>query len=83
MILLQNLAIRQHDKSNENPQLELNKFSEDEKLEFMQIFSMFDTDGSGAIGKNELKQAMKRIGVDATEGEIDELIEEVRLKNYK
>lgn len=48
-----------------------------EIAEFKQIFSMFDTDNSGAIGKEELKQAMIRIGVDAHEQDIEDLINEV------
>ncbi|VDN25978.1 unnamed protein product [Gongylonema pulchrum] len=47
------------------------------EAEFRQLFSMFDTDNSGAIGKEELKQAMIRIGVDAHEQDIEDLINEV------
>lgn len=39
---------------------------------------MFDTDGSGAIGNEELKQAMLSIGISANEAEIDDVIKEVR-----
>ncbi|ETN71434.1 EF hand [Necator americanus] len=45
--------------------------------EYQQIFSMFDTDGSGAIGNAELKQAMLSIGIHANEAEIDNVIREV------
>ena len=38
---------------------------------------MFDTDGSGAIGNDELKQAMLSIGIHANEAEIDNVIKEV------
>ncbi|KJH43106.1 hypothetical protein DICVIV_10890 [Dictyocaulus viviparus] len=37
---------------------------------------MFDTDGSGAIGNEELKQAMFSIGMHANEAEIDSVIKE-------
>ncbi|PIC19639.1 hypothetical protein B9Z55_025117 [Caenorhabditis nigoni] len=38
---------------------------------------MFDTDGSGAIGNEELKQAMISIGLHANKAEIDNVIKEV------
>lgn len=38
---------------------------------------MFDTDGSGAIGNEELKQAMFSMGMNANEAEIDNVIREV------
>ncbi|CAJ0582966.1 unnamed protein product, partial [Mesorhabditis spiculigera] len=50
------------------------KYTKKELKEYRQIFAMFDTDGSGAIGNEELKQAMISIGisVDADgNGEID------------
>ncbi|EPB73982.1 EF hand [Ancylostoma ceylanicum] len=45
--------------------------------EYRQLFNMFDTDGSGAIGNDELKQAMLSIGIHANEAEIDNVIREV------
>lgn len=39
---------------------------------------MFDTDGSGAIGSKELKQAMISVGINANESEIEDLIREVK-----
>jgi Ca2+-binding EF-hand superfamily protein len=41
---------------------------------------MFDTDGSGALGNDELKEAMIGIGLQASDEEIDELIREVNCK---
>ena len=38
---------------------------------------MFDTDGSGAIGSEELKGAMQSIGLEADDDEIERLIREV------
>lgn len=38
---------------------------------------MFDTDGSGAIGNEELKEAMISIGMESNESEIDKIIKEV------
>ena len=44
----------------------------------MQLFKMFDTDGSGAIGREELKGAMISIGLgNARDSEVDRLIREV------
>uniref|UniRef100_A0A1I7WPK8 Troponin C n=1 Tax=Heterorhabditis bacteriophora TaxID=37862 RepID=A0A1I7WPK8_HETBA len=48
-----------------------------ELKEYRQLFNMFDTDGSGAIGNEELKQAMLSIGMHANEAEIDNVIKEV------
>ncbi|CAJ0609531.1 unnamed protein product [Cylicocyclus nassatus] len=48
-----------------------------ELKEYRQLFNMFDTDGSGAIGNDELKQAMLSIGIHANEAEIDNVIKEV------
>ncbi|GMT32446.1 hypothetical protein PFISCL1PPCAC_23743, partial [Pristionchus fissidentatus] len=48
-----------------------------ELKEYRQLFNMFDTDGSGAIGNEELKQAMISIGMDSNEEEIDKIIKEV------
>lgn len=54
-------------------------FTKEELQEFHELFSMFDADGSGAIGSEELKQAMMSIcGQQTTDGEIDDLIREVR-----
>ena len=45
--------------------------------EYGQLFKMFDTDGSGAIGSEELKGAMQSIGLEADDDEIERLIKEV------
>uniref|UniRef100_A0AC34QH62 EF-hand domain-containing protein n=2 Tax=Panagrolaimus sp. JU765 TaxID=591449 RepID=A0AC34QH62_9BILA len=55
----------------------LTKFSKDELDEYHQLFSMFDTDGSGAIGSDELKEAIKSFGLQVNDSEIDRLIQEV------
>lgn len=52
-------------------------YSRDELKEYRQLFNMFDTDGSGAIGNEELKQAMFSMGMNANEAEIDNVIREV------
>ena len=53
------------------------RFTRDEIKEYKQLFSMFDTDGSGAIGSEELKEAIMSIGLAANDEEIDKLIREV------
>uniref|UniRef100_A0A0M3I3M0 Calmodulin n=1 Tax=Ascaris lumbricoides TaxID=6252 RepID=A0A0M3I3M0_ASCLU len=53
------------------------EYTKAEVEEYKQLFSMFDTDGSGAIGNNELKQAMMSIGLNANDQEIDNLMREV------
>ncbi|VDL71893.1 unnamed protein product [Nippostrongylus brasiliensis] len=52
-------------------------YTRKELKEYRQLFNMFDTDGSGAIGNEELKQAMFSIGMHANEAEIDNVIREV------
>ncbi len=43
-----------------------------------QVFALFDTDGSGAIGTHELGEAMKSMGMNSTQRELEILIREVR-----
>ena len=44
---------------------EKNGLTEDEVLEIKEAFDLFDTDKSGEIDTNELKQALKNLGIDA------------------
>ncbi|CAI4221708.1 unnamed protein product [Auanema sp. JU1783] len=60
-------------RSNEDKEI----YTRKELKEYRQLFNMFDTDGSGAIGNEELKQAMLSIGMHANESEIDNVIREV------
>jgi len=54
------------------------QYSKRELTELRQIFSMFDTDNSGAIGAVELGEAIKRMtGLQPNGEELDELIAEV------
>merc|ERR1711903_383750 len=39
--------------------------TEDQVAEIKEAFDLFDTDGSGSIDTNELKVAMKALGMDA------------------
>ena len=42
-------------------------------LELRQAFDLFDTDSSGAISINELKQAMDAMGVQMTDQEVRQM----------
>ena len=44
---------------------EKNGLTEDEVLEIKEAFDLFDTDKSGEIDTEELKQALKNLGIDA------------------
>jgi len=49
-----------------NPKLyEKNGLTEDEVLEIKEAFDLFDSDKSGQIDTEELKQALKNLGIDA------------------
>ena len=52
------------------------EYTKSELADYRQLFRMFDTDGSGALGKDELKEAMLSIGLHASDAEIDQLIRE-------
>jgi len=45
--------------------------------EIKEAFDLFDTDGSGSIDVNELKVAMKALGMDAKSEEIRKLINDI------
>ena len=44
---------------------ERNGLTADEVLEIKEAFDLFDTDGSGHISTDELKQALRNLGIDA------------------
>ena len=44
---------------------EKNGLTEDEVLEIKEAFDLFDTDKTGEIDTNELKQALSNLGIDA------------------
>lgn len=58
--------------------MEERPYDEEELDEYRQLFDLFDEDRSGAIGNEELKKAILNFGHQATDAEIDELIEEVK-----
>lgn len=49
----------------------------DPEKELRDAFAVFDTDGSGAIDRKELKRLMKKLGQALTEQEIDAMMDEV------
>ncbi|VDM98807.1 unnamed protein product [Thelazia callipaeda] len=69
-------------RQNLNPNIPLLKaklagYSEEELEEYRQVFNMFDTDGSGAIGIDELESAMRNLGLQPEKNELEQIIEEV------
>ncbi len=53
-------------KDDWNPKkYEKNGLTEDEVLEIKEAFDLFDSDHSGEIDTDELKQALKNLGIDA------------------
>ncbi|CAJ0950911.1 unnamed protein product, partial [Mesorhabditis belari] len=55
----------------------LEGYTEEELAEYRQVFNMFDTDRSGAIGLDELEAAMRNLGLEQTREELDRIIDEV------
>jgi Ca2+-binding EF-hand superfamily protein len=51
-------------------------YTADELVEYRQVFALFDTDGSGAIGTDELGEAMRSMGMNANQKELEQLIRE-------
>merc|ERR1712072_1034843 len=51
--------------------------TQDQVEEIKEAFDLFDTDGSGSIDTNELKVAMKALGMDAKSEEIRKLINDI------
>uniref|UniRef100_F1LB89 Calcium-binding protein n=1 Tax=Ascaris suum TaxID=6253 RepID=F1LB89_ASCSU len=70
---------QRHNSNSSIPLLKkkLAGYSEEELQEYHQVFNMFDTDGSGAIGIEELESAMKNLGLEPQPGELEQIIEEV------
>ena len=55
------------------------KLSEEQVAELKQAFNEFDVDGGGTINTKELGYAMRAMGMNPTEAEILDLINEVSL----
>uniref|UniRef100_A0A1I7RS60 Calmodulin n=1 Tax=Bursaphelenchus xylophilus TaxID=6326 RepID=A0A1I7RS60_BURXY len=54
----------------------LDKYSPEELKEYRQVFNMFDTDRSGAIGLDELENAITNLGMDPKQVDLEMLIKE-------
>lgn len=54
-----------NNKNFDAKKYEKNGLTEDEVMEIKEAFDLFDTDKSGEIDTNELKQALKNLGIDA------------------
>ncbi|GMS77988.1 hypothetical protein PENTCL1PPCAC_163, partial [Pristionchus entomophagus] len=55
----------------------LDGYTEEELQEYRQVFNMFDTDRSGAIGLEELEAAMRNLGLEQTTDELNKIIDDV------
>lgn len=51
--------------------------SPEEIAEFRAVFAMFDTDGNGLIGHEEIHSAMHSMGLNPTDKEVESLLKEV------
>ena len=58
-----------------------NDLSEEQIAELKQAFNEFDIDGGGTISTKELGYAMKALGMNPTEPELLDLINEVSWKH--
>ena len=56
------------------------KMSEEQIAELKQAFNEFDADGGGTINTRELGYAMRAMGMNPTEAELLDLINEVRIR---
>ena len=57
------------------------ELTEDEIAEFKEAYSLYDTDGDGAITSEELGTIMRSLGQDPTEAELKDMITEVDADN--
>ena len=56
------------------------KISAEQIAELMQAFNEFDVDGGGTINTRELGYAMRSLGMNPTETELLDIINEVRFE---
>ncbi|KAI6213446.1 hypothetical protein M3Y94_00151100 [Aphelenchoides besseyi] len=54
----------------------LDKYTSEELKEYRQVFNMFDTDRSGAIGLDEMENAITNLGMDPKQVDLEMLIRE-------
>ena len=58
-----------------------NQLSREELAEFREIFNLVDRDGGGSISKEELGELMDTLGINASQEEVDLMIEEIDQDN--
>ena len=56
---------------------EKNGLTEDEVLEIKEAFNLFDTDHSGTIDTDELKQALSNLGIDAKNQTLQNMMNDI------
>ena len=56
---------------------EKNGLTEDEVLEIKEAFDLFDTDKSGEIDVNELKQALMNLGIDTKNQTLQNMLADI------
>ena len=56
---------------------EKNGLTEDEVLEIKEAFDLFDSDKSGQIDTNELKQALQNLGIDAKNQTLQNMLADI------
>ncbi|KAL5982463.1 putative calcium-binding protein cml13 [Asimina triloba] len=61
----------------EKPRGRYNRLTEQKKKEIKEAFDLFDTDGSGTIDAKELNVAMRALGFEMTEEQIEQMIRDV------
>ncbi len=57
---------------------EATELSDEQIAELKECFNTFDTDGGGTISTKELGYAMRAMGYNPTEGELVDMVNEVR-----
>ena len=54
----------------------MSKQSSSKETDLRRAFEIFDADGNGTIDKNELRQAMERLGERLTDADLDQMMNE-------
>jgi centrin-1 len=60
---------------------ERNGLTADEVLEIKEAFDLFDSDGSGSISVDELKQALRNLGIDARNQTLSNMMNDLDKNN--
>src|SRR4051812_42467031 len=69
-------------KDEWNPKkYEKNGLTEDEVMEIKEAFDLFDNDKSGEIDTEELKQALKNLGIDAKNQTLQNMMQDLDKDN--